>query len=62
MTSTQIINSLYANDDALDIKVNYLTGDYELEEAIIQLTNILNLSPKLSHLSNDAIMIFLHED
>jgi hypothetical protein len=62
MTTQNIIKTLYNDNDALDIKVNYLTGDYELEEAIIELTNILNLSPKLSHLSNDAIMIFLHED
>ena len=61
MTSTQIINSLYANDDAIDIKVNYLSGDYNLEEAIIELTHILNLNPSLSHLT-DAIMIFLNED
>ena len=62
MTSTQIINTLYANDDAIDIKVNYLAGDYELEESIIELTQILNLNSKYSHLTNDAIMFFLHED
>ena len=62
MTSTQIINSLYANDDAIDIKVNYLAGDYELEESIIELTHILNLNPSLSHITNEAIIFFLNED
>ena len=62
MTTQNIINSLYANDDALDIKINYLSGDYDLEESIIELTQILNLNSKYSHLTNDAIMFFLHED
>ena len=62
MTTEMIdnINLLRDSNDAIDIKVGYMAGDYELEEVVLKCLEILSESNSTHHIKTESIMHFLH--
>ncbi len=56
-----IINLLQDNNSAIDIKVGYMAGDYDLESSVMECLNYLFASNESQHLKTEAIMHFLHQ-
>lgn len=57
----EIVNTLQSSDTALDVKVGFLAGDYELEECIFECLELLHGFDESQHVKTESIMIFLHE-
>jgi len=57
----EIVNKLQSSDTALDVKVGFLAGDYELEECIYECLELLHSFNESQHIKTESIMIFLHD-
>lgn len=58
----QLINSLQNSDTAIDIKVGYMTGDYDLEESVQECLDLLYREAATLSDKKEAILIFLHDE
>jgi hypothetical protein len=62
MTNTmkKIVNTLRNNDKAIDIKLGYMTGDYDLETSTDKCLNILPSLNANRYIVKESIIRFLH--
>jgi len=58
----KLIETLKNSDTAIDTKVGYMAGDYDLEEATLECLDILFREEATLFDKKEAIQIFLHED
>jgi len=62
MTNTmkKIVNTLRNNDKAIDIKIEYMTGGYDLEVSTDKCFNILPPINANRYIVKESIIRFLH--
>ena len=59
-TMKEIVNTLRDNNEAVDIKTGYMTGDYDLEVATGKLLNVLPSLNANQYIVKESIIRFLH--
>lgn len=59
-TMKEIVNILRDSNEAVDIKIEYMTGGYDLEVATGKLLNILPNLNTNRYIAKESIIRFLH--